>query len=64
MRNSVSRYGIFLSLLLFSFSNSFVSIGRDSIMKDYSRVLLQGWRKIEIVDKISLTENFGLDAIR
>lgn len=28
------------------------------------RVLLQGWRKIEIVDKISLTENFGLDAIR
>lgn len=62
MRNSVSRYGIFLSLLLFSFSNSFVSIGRDSIMK--RRVLLQGWREIEIVDKISLTENFGLDAIR
>lgn len=62
MRNSVSRYGIFLSLLLFSFSNSFVSIGRDSIMK--RRVLLQEWREIEIVDKISLTENFGLDAIR
>lgn len=62
MRNSVSRYGIFLSLLLFSFSNSFVSIGRDSITK--RRVLLQGWREIEIVDKISLTENFGLDAIR
>lgn len=62
MRNSVSRYGIFLSLLLFSFSNSFVSIGRDSIMK--RRVLLQEWREIKIIDKISLTENFGLDAIR
>lgn len=63
MRNSVSRYGIFLSLLLFSFSNSFVSIGRDSIMK--RRVLLQEWTKIEIVDKISLRKIFtGLDAIR
>lgn len=63
MRNSVSRYGIFLSLLLFSFSNSFVSIGPDSIMK--RRVLLQEWTKIEIVDKISLRKIFtGLDSIR